>query len=413
MFHPLSLFLGQRYTRPRRRQGFLSLIASVSVAGVALGVAVLITVLSVMNGFEREVRDRVIGVLAHATIADAGGFLQDWETVLQIARRIGAVVGAAPYVTGQAMLSHGGRVTGAQIEGVSVAAEGGVSDLPASVSAGHFQSLDAGAAVILGKTLAESLGVAMGQSIRAYAAPADAAARAEPRMRRYTVTGILSTGLYEYDRTLALMSLQNAADLLDVRSGASGVRLRLRDPWQAPTVARALAQTLVGPALVSDWTRRHSTFFRALSQQKSMMFLVFALIVAVAAFNIVSTLVVVVMNKGSDIAILRTLGLRPARVMAVFMVQGTLIGLLGTALGALGGIALAANLTRLLPWIERLLGWRFLSPDVYPLAELPARLEWMDVLQVTGITLALAVVATIYPAWRAARIRPAAVLRYE
>jgi lipoprotein-releasing system permease protein len=411
MFHHLALFLGQRYTRPRRRQGFLSFISSVSVAGVALGVAVLITVLSVMNGFEREVRDRIMGVLAHASIASAGGFSQDWDAVAQIAKRNEAVIGVAPFIDGQAMLSRGGHVAGAQIQGVSVAQEGGVSDLPSSLTTGKFQSLDAGATVILGASLAQSLGVEVGDAIQAYAAPERGAAG--PRVRRYTVTGILSTGLYAYDRSLALLSLRNAADLLGRSDGASGVRLRLRDPWLAPRVAHELARALPGPFLVSDWTRRHSTFFRALSSQKAMMFLIFALIVAVAAFNIVSTLVVVVMNKGPDIAILRTLGLRPARVMAVFMVQGTLIGLLGTGLGALGGIALASNLERLLPLIEHLLGWRFLAPDVYLLAEIPAQLEWQDVLRVTLTALVLIVAATLYPAWRAARIRPAVVLRYE
>ena len=415
MFRPVELFIGLRYTHAKRRTHFISFISLTSMLGIALGVTALITVLSVMNGFEQELRDRILGMASHATVATYGGRLENWESVEQVVLEHDEVIAAAPYVRGESMLSAGKQVSGAIIRGILPAAEGAVSDVVAHIRDGsvrHLKSGDYG--IILGSELAYALGVGLGDPVtvvspRVMIGPTGVL----PRLRRFTVVGIFEVGMYEYDRGVALVHLEDAARLLQLGDDITGIRLKLDDLFRAPAVAAELGRQLAGGYLVRDWTRQHANFFRAIKTEKRVMFIILTLIIAVAAFNIVSTLVMVVADKRSDIAILRTLGAAPRSIMMIFVIQGAIIGVFGTLLGVAGGVALALNVETLVPAIEAFFNVQFLAADVYYISEVPSELHWDDVGVMASVALLLSLLATLYPAWRAARTHPVEALRYE
>ena len=415
MFKPLEVYVGLRYTRAKRRNHFISFISFSSMLGIALGVTALITVLSVMNGFEKELRERILGMASHATISRFRGSLQDWPAVAERARQHPHVIGVAPYVQGEAMLTRGRYVRGALVQGVLPSVEPQVSDIGKYMIAGTLDSLRAGQFnVLLGKGLAGALGVSIGDKVTLVAPKATATpAGILPRLRRFTVTGIFEVKHAQYDNQLAVVNVEDAARLFQLDGGVTGLRLKLDDMFLAPSIGRELAADLPGTYWVRDWTQYHANFFRALKTEKTVMFVILTLIVAVAAFNIVSALIMVVTDKESDIAILRTLGVTPGSVMLIFIVQGMLIGLIGTLLGMVGGVLLADNVETLVPAIEHLFNTKFLSPDVYYISEVPSDMRWSDVGLITLVAFLMSVVATIYPAWRASRTQPAEALRYE
>ncbi|MCP5328760.1 MAG: lipoprotein-releasing ABC transporter permease subunit [Sinobacteraceae bacterium] len=407
--------IGTRYLRSAHRRGFVSFVALVSVAGLMLGVAVLIVVLSVMNGFERELRARILSVTSHATLMGLEGALPDWRAAREQALRTPGVRQAVPYVEAQAMLANGPRVVGTAVRGVDPAEERKAVGLAQHIRGGQLEDLQPGSwRIILGAALAEELGVEVGGSV-VLIAPEGAATPdgIVPRMRRFTVAGTFESGMYEFDRGLALLNLADAARIYRLGDRVSGVRLALDDPFRAPETVRQLALDLGGGFYVSDWTRNHANFFRSIELTKSMMFVILLMIVGVAAFNIVATLVMIVKEKQSDIAILRTLGAGPRNVLATFALQGTLIGLAGTAAGAALGVLLSRNLQSLVHALERLLGVQFLDARVYFMSDLPALVEWRDVAQICGVAFLLCALATLYPAWRAARTQPADALRHD
>ncbi|MEW6168812.1 MAG: lipoprotein-releasing ABC transporter permease subunit [Pseudomonadota bacterium] len=415
MQNPYELYAGLRYTRAKRRNHFISFISAASMLGIAIGVTALITVLSVMNGFERELRTRILGMASHATISAFRGGLEDWRGAAQQAARNPQIVGLAPYVEGEGMVKVGAELSGTLLRGVLPEEEREVSSIGEHITAGSLDSLAPGAYhIVLGYELATALGAGVGDKVdlmipQAAVTPAGVL----PRFRRFTVSGIFRVGMYEFDRGLVLIHMADAQALLRMGDAVTGVRLKLRDLFDAPRVSRELAGELPGMYYVSDWTRSHANFFRAVRTEKMVMFIILSLIVGVAAFNIVSTLVMVVQDKQSDIAILRTLGATPRSIMAIFMVQGSIIGFVGTALGLAGGIALALNVESLVPLLERLMGQQFLSPDVYYISDLPSELKSSDVVRIATLSLALGLLSTLYPAWRASRVQPAEALRYE
>ena len=415
MFRPLPIWLGLRYTAAKRRNHFISFISLISILGILLGVTALITVLSVMNGFERELRERILGVAAHATITRLGGPMEEWPEIAATAARHAEVAGTAPYVEGQVMLVSGSRVTGAQIRGILPDREPRVSDIHENMTAGSLDDLAAGEfGVILGSRLAGYLGVEPGDRVTLVTPEASVTpVGVLPRLKRFTVVGVFDIGMYEYDRSTALLHVEDASRLLRLEGGVSGVRLRLDDMFRAPQVVAELKQEYGRYLWVSDWTHRHSNFFRAVQTEKTVMFVILTLIVAVAVFNIVSTLVMTVTDKQADIAILRTLGLTPRGVMGVFLVQGSVIGLVGTLAGVACGIALSLNVGEIMPALENLFGIDLLPADIYYISDLPSDLQWDDVVRITGLAAGLSVLATLYPAWRAARTQPAEALRYE
>jgi len=412
---PYELWIGLRYTRAKRRNHFISFISLISMAGIALGVTALIVVLSVMNGFQEELRSRILGVVSHMEITGAGERLDDWPALDAQVRRHPEVRGTAPYVRGQALLANGFNPRGALVRGVLPEREGAVSDLAAAMKTGRLDDLKAGEYnIILGLELARSLGLNLGDKVAVIIPQGTfTPAGLVPRLKQFKVVGIFEAGMYEFDAGLALIHLADAQRLYRLGDGVSGLRVKLADMARAPFVTRALAERLHGEYFLSDWTMSHANFFRAVAIEKRMMALILTLIVAVAAFNIVSTLVMVVTDKQADIAILRTLGASPASIMQIFMVQGSLIGVVGTALGVSGGILLALNVETVVPLIERALGLDLFPADVYFISKLPSKLAWSDVAWIGSVALLLAFLATLYPSWRAARVQPAEALRYE
>jgi len=408
-------FIGLRYTRARRKNLFVSLSSAISAVGILLGVAALIVVLSVMNGFQKEIRARILGVASHIQIAGSDNTLADWQTVAARARENPRVLAAAPYVNGQALLEFGGTVRGALVRGVDPKLEAEVADVGDHMVAGRLESLQPGEfGVVLGAELARALRVFPGERVTLIAPQGLVTpAGVLPRLKQFRVVGIFRVDHYEYDSGLALINLADAQRLYQLGDHVSGVRLKLTDLLESREVARELYQSLGGDLAISDWTRSHANFFRAVEIEKRMMFIILTLIVTVAAFNVISTLVMVVTEKQSDIAILRTLGATPRSVMKIFVVQGAVIGVLGTILGVVGGILLALNIDVVVPFLERLLRIQFLSKDVYYISELPSDLHLDDVALIAAVSLALSLLATIYPSWRAARVRPAEALRYE
>ena len=412
--------IGLRYTRAQPREGggnrFVSFISMISLLGLALGIAALIVVLSVMNGFQTELRTRILGVVSHVQITGEGGQLANWPAVLERVKQHPRAVGAAPFVQEQGMLSAGDVARGVVVRGILPEREGQVAEFDAHMRGGKLADLRPGeVGIVLGAELARSLRVAINDKVTLMVAQGLVTPAAVlPRVKQFRVVGIFDAGMYEFDSGLSLMHLEDAQRLFRLGDDVSGVRLRLDDLFAAPQVAREIAQGyLDANAWVSDWTRSHANFFRAVEIEKRMMFLILLLIVAVAAFNIVSTLVMAVQDKRADIAILRTLGASPGSIMQIFMVQGMVIGLMGLALGIVGGVALALNVDVVVPALERLLGIRFLSADVYLISELPSELHAGDVAIIALSSFVLTLVATIYPSWRASRIQPAEALRYE
>lgn len=415
MFQPLELFIGLRYTRARRRNHFISFISLTSMLGVALGVAALITVLSVMNGFEKELRERILGMASHATVTGLDGRLTDWRALNDQIEGRDDVVASAPYIQQEGMVTQGRQVSGVVVRGVLPAYENRVSDVGAHMRLGSLDNLVAGGyGIVLGRELAFALGAGMGDKVTVVTPQAAVTpAGVLPRLRRFEVVGVFEVGMYEYDRATAFIHLEDAAKLFQTDGAVSGLRLKLDDLFKAPRLSIVLSRDLDGRYWVRDWTQQHANFFRAVKTEKTVMFIILLLIVAVAAFNIVSTLVMVVTDKQSDIAILRTLGLTPGKVMLVFIIQGTVIGLVGTALGVIGGVSLALNVETIVPAIENLFNTKFLSPEVYYISELPSDMHVSDVVRIAAVAFLLSVLATLYPAWRAAQTQPAEALRYE
>jgi len=415
MFQPYSLFVGLRYTRAKRRNHFISFISLVSIGGISLGATVLITVLSVMNGFEQELRARILGMTAHAQVTGYGDEMSDWQDARAQSLEHPEVLAAAPYISGEGMLRKGKYFSGVILRGVEPELEAQVSELGQRMVEGDLNDLQPTSfRIVLGYHLAETLGVQPGDKVdlmipRASVTPAGVI----PRFRRFTVSGVFNVDMYEYDRSVALVSRHDLALLYRMDDAVSGVRLKVNDLFAAPRIAHELNTTLQGDYLVSDWTRRHKNFFQAIATEKTVMFFILLLIIAVAAFNISSTMTMVVTDKQADIAILRTLGAGPRQIMQIFLVQGLLIGVIGTLLGVVGGVTLASNIDVILPWLEKLSGRELFDGQIYVISELRGEINWLDVAHTAIAALFLSIVFTVYPAWRASRVQPAEALRYE
>jgi lipoprotein-releasing system permease protein len=408
-------FVGLRYLRASPRRGSVSLIAGIAIFGLALGVAVLIVVLSVMNGFEEVLRTRILSLTAHATISGLEGRIRNWRPDLERLERFTGVTGAAPYIEEQGMLIRGDRSSGVMLRGVLPDAERRVVDLSPHLLSGGMGDLVPGQyRVILGSALAEELGAKVGDRVVLLVALGDVTpVGVIPRMRAFVVTGILSIGMYEYDRRIVIVAMQDAAKLLRMGDDVTGIRLKVADMYAAPRVSHAAAVSIGGDVEVQDWTNEHANFFRSISITKRILFFVLSLMVAVAAFNIVSTMVMVVKDKRRDIAILRTFGSSPRSILTVFIVQGSLIGLLGIGAGVLLGVLVAVNLQELVHGLESIVGFKFLDARVYFMSDLPARVHAADVVRICGFAFVLACLSTVYPAARAARLLPAESLRND
>jgi lipoprotein-releasing system permease protein len=415
MFKPLSLYIGLRYTGAKRRTQFISFITLTSVLGIALGVTALITVLSVMNGFEAELRQRILGMTAHSTITEHTGDLSNWQGVQNKVEKYEHIEGTAPFVTGQVMINSGRRVSGSLLRGIIPAEEVAVSDVGEKMKIGALDLLEAGKyQIILGAELANYLGAKIGEKITIISPQVNSTpAGIIPRLRRFTVVGIFEVGMYEYDRNMAIIHMEDAKKLLRLNDRVTGLRLKLDDLFNARQLTHEIASKLYGQYYVRDWTQAHSNFFQAIKTEKRVMFIILLLIVAVAAFNIVSTLVMVVTDKKADIAILKTQGLSPMAVMRIFIILGSIIGIVGTLLGTVGGVLLALNVEIIVPAIEEFWGVNFMEADVYYISSLPSKLVWVDVVVIAIVAFGLSLVATLYPAWQASRVNPAEVLRYE
>ena len=415
---PYEFLLGWRYTRAgraSRRNGFISFISGVSMLGIALGVAALIVVLSVMNGFQKEVRDRMLGVLSHVEVfTPDGGALPDPATTLRELRVHPEVVGAAPFIAAQGLLARGDDMKGALLRGIDPAQEPAVTSLAGELAKTVLPQLQPGAfGIVLGGALAQSLGLRVGDAVTLVAPSGQVTpAGVVPRLKQMSVVGLFDSGHYEYDSTLAFIHIDDAARIFRLE-GPTGIRLKLKDLHRAREVTHELAGMVSGDLLLRDWTRQNRTWFAAVQLEKRMMFIILTLIVAVAAFNLVSTLVMTVTDKRADIAILRTLGASPRSIMAIFVVQGAFVGVIGTLAGLLIGLGIAFNIDTLVPALESLLGARFLPQDIYLISRMPSDPQQGDILPIALISLLLAFVATLYPSWRASRVKPAEALRYE
>ena len=409
-----ELLVGWRYTRAARRNHFVSFISLVSMLGIVLGVGALIVVLSVVNGFQREFQARILSVASHVQVSGFDGVLADWPRVAAQASVLPGVVAAAPYVNAQAMLSVDANVRGALLRGIDPRLEEQAADIGQHMKSGRLDALVPGAfGVVLGSALAETLGVKIGDGVAMIAPQAGVGGDAiVPRLRQLQVVGTFEIGMYEYDSALALLNIDDTRALFQLGENVSGLRLKLDDPFRARLVAAQLA-SIVKDAAVTDWTRSHANLFYAVQTSKNMLVIVLALIVAVAAFNIVATLVMAVTDKEPDIAILRTLGATPGSIQRIFMVQGAVIGVVGTLAGVLVGCLLAVNVSSVIGLVESVFGIRFLDPSVYQIGELPSELRAADVMVTALVSLVLSLVATVYPSWRASKLRPAEALRYE
>lgn len=414
MFRPLELFIGTRYIRAKRRNHFISFISVVSMLGLVIGITALITVISVMNGFDGELRSRVLGMVSQATISGVADSMPNWRKALAIAERNPHVKGAAPYVERASFLDGNDAQQGAIVRGILPEDEAKVDEIGAKMIAGKLSALTDGSwGIVLGRDLALKLGVDVGDKLIVYAPVISATPiGALPRLRRFTVVGIFEAGMQEYDSGLALMNMHDAEKLYEM-DGPSGIRLKLDDLFAANKVAMTLANKLGDAYRVQGWMQQYANFFKAIAMEKVVMFIILSLIVAVAAFNLVSSLVMLVTDKQSDIAILRTLGATPRSIMGVFMIQGMLIGLMGIVVGGACGVALATYLPAIADWIQHVTGYQFLPESVYYINNVPSKLHWSDVGWITGMAFLFSLLATIYPAWRASRTQPAEALRYE
>lgn len=434
---PFELFVGLRYTRAKRKNHFISFISLTSMVGIALGVAALIVVLSVMNGFQAELRSRILGVASHIEVTGLNNKLNNWQAVLPQIKNNPNVRDVAPYITAQSMLSFSDAVQGAIVRGIVPADEDKVADLGRSMKAGNLNDLRAGEfGIILGSDLAFNLGAKLGDKVIVMSPQGQfTPTGVVPRIKQFSVVGLFQIGMYEYDAGLALIHMDDAAKLYRMDQAVSGLRLKIDEIDDAPIVSNVLSESLSTLSLniqtvnavtgeivnnntqqnyfVTDWTKQHANFFKAIQLEKRVMFIILALIVAVAAFNIVSTLVMAVTDKRADIAIMRTLGTSPASIMTIFIVQGALIGVIGTLLGAIFGIIIALNIGTIIPIIEQLFSVQFLAKDVYYISDLPSKLEWNDVTTIVGMSFILSLIATLYPSYKASKINPAEALRYE
>ncbi len=410
-----------RYTRAQRKNHFISFISLTSMIGIALGVAALIIVLSVMNGFQKDLRTRILGVASHLEITGSNNTLSDWQRIVRSVSKRQHVLAAAPYINAQAMLSYGQGVQGAIIRGILPSDEDQVADLGKSMRAGKLSDLRAGEfGIILGADLAYYLGAQMGDKVVVMAPQGQfTPAGVVPRLKQFTLIGLFNSGMQEYDAGLALIHMSDAAKLYRMDDKVSGVRLKLDDLFIAPSVADILYKELNTPVnlngsyYVTDWTQQHANFFKAVQMEKRVMFIILTLIVAVAAFNIVSTLVMAVTDKRADIAIMRTFGASPSSIMLIFIIQGALIGIIGTLIGTVFGVLVALNIESIIPFIEGLFHVKFLAKDVYQISEVPSDLIWSDVMIIVMVSVILSLLATLYPSWRASKINPAEALRYE
>ena len=415
---PYEVIVGLRYFRARRgssRNGFVSFIAAVSMAGIALGVAALIVVISVMNGFQEELRNRILAVASHIEIRAIGPGMTDWQGIARVAKANAHVRGAAPFVFGQAMLSASGANRGALVRGIDPALEDTVADIGKHMRAGSLADLKPGEfGIVLGSELARALGLRLGDTVVVITPQGTVTpAGTLPRVKSFRLVGVFEIGMFEFDSGLALIDLSDAQKLYRTGDSVSGVRLKLDDMFAAPAVARELFGLLPVDTEVRDWTMDHANFFRAVAIEKRVMFIILTLIVAVAAFNIVSAQVMVVTDKQADIAILRTQGASPVSIMTIFVIQGALVGLIGTLIGVVGGVLLALNIGTVVPFIERVFSIQFLDKSVYYISELPSHLLSGDITLIALIALTLALLATIYPSWHASKVNPAEALRYE
>ncbi len=412
---PFELFVGFRYTRAKRKNHFISFISLTSMVGIALGVAALIVVLSVMNGFQTELRTRILGVASHLEITGANNQLSNWQALVSQVKSQPEVKASAPYVMAQGMLSYGQAVQGALVRGVLPAEEDKVADLGKHMKAGSLADLHSGEfGVVLGTDLAMLLGVSIGDKVVLMAPQGQfTPTGVVPRIKQFKVVGLFQIGMYEYDAGLALIHMDDAAKLYRMGDNVSGLRLKLGDLFDAPEMSAKLARSLEGNYFITDWTQQHANFFKAVQMEKRVMFIILTLIVAVAAFNIVSTLVMAVTDKRADIAIMRTFGASPRSIMGIFMVQGALIGVIGTIVGAVIGIVIALNIETIIQFIEGLFHVQFLAKDVYAISDLPSKLEWPDVITIVIMSFVLSLLATLYPSYKASTINPAEALRYE
>ena len=415
MFRPVSLFVGLRYTRSPRRNHFISFISGFSALGIALGVLALITVLSVMNGFHKEIRERILGMASHGDIQALDGRLENWQVALEQAKAHPKVLAAAPYIEAQAMLSNRREVSGAVVRGVLPAYEPDVVDVAEHMVVGSVDDLQAGGyGIILGNELALVLGVSLGDKVTLVVPEVNVSiAGSTPRMKRFTVVGVFQVDMKEYDRGVAMIHMRDAAKLLRMGESVTGVRVRIEDVWEAREVSLQLANSMSGLYRVLNWTDYHRNFFAALKMEKRMMGLLLFLVVLIAAFNIISTLVMMVVDKRADIAVLKTFGASPGMIMRIFVVQGATLGFVGTLLGAAAGLLLAFNLEQTVAAVEKLFGIHFIDPSVYYISRLPSDVQWPDVALVTIGSFALSLLMTLYPAWRAYRTEAAEALRYE
>lgn len=415
MLKPYEIGIALRYLRSRNRNRFISFISLISVVGIAIAVAVLIVVLSVMNGFEYEVRAKILKVVSHAAITGWDGRLDDYALVEEIIAANPETAAVARFVEGQGMLVGDADIKGVEVRGIDPAAELRASGIADLVEQGTLEALQPGEyRIVIGRELAEVLGVGLGDRLilmisQGITTPAGLV----PRMRRFEIGGIFHAGMYEYDRGLALINVADAARLFQLGDAVSGVRIAFVDPMRAPLAVREVARSLGRDVYITDWTRQHANFFRSIQLTKSIIFVILLLVVAVAAFNIVSTLVMVVREKRAEIAILRTIGASPAGILSIFMSQGALIGIVGTGIGVALGLLVATNIAWIVAVLEQALGFRFLAPDVYFISDFPSRVRTGDVIEISTIAFLLAFLSTIYPAWRAAAMAPAAALRHE
>ncbi|MBL1294647.1 MAG: lipoprotein-releasing ABC transporter permease subunit [Thiotrichales bacterium] len=415
MVLPLELYVGLRYTRAKRRNHFISAISLVSILGLAVGVIVLITVISVMNGFQKEIRDTILGATSHVTVSGTEGRLSNWQSLVEQSLQFDHVVGAAPYVRGEGMISTGGKVNGVLVRGILPNQEVTVSDFGDRMLEGSLDDLVVGEFnIILGFDLARAVNARVGDKITLITPQVTLSpVGVLPRLKRFTVKGIFRLGNYQYDSSIALTHLEDAAKLFRLPGKVSGVRLKLDDMFAAPAVSRELLNGLPEVYYVSDWTKANVNYFKAVETEKSVMRIILFFIVAIATFNIVSTLVMLVTDKESDIAILRTLGASPGVVMRIFIVQGTVIGVLGIILGTIVGVILATNVGVIVPAIEEFVGRELFSSEIYYLSGVPSEFRWEDLGIIVSVSFVLTILATIYPAWRASRLQPADALQYE
>jgi len=416
MFKPLSLYIGLRYTRAKRRNHFISFIALTSMLGIALGIAVLITVLSVMNGFDEEIHQRIFAMAPQMTVSTYQGDLSNWEDVAQQVADFPGVTGVAPFVGGQGLLSYNAGVLPVMISGILPQHESAVSDLAELMVVGAMDGLQAGDFnLIVGRQIAAELDLNVGDKLTLMIPEATITpVGLIPRFKRFTLSGIFAAGDgFNLDKTLAFMHLTDAQKLFHMGDEVSGLQVRTANIYAAPQISIALMQQLPENYYVGNWTKQYGAFFSAIKLEKTMMFLILILIVAVAAFNLVSSLVMVVTDKQADIAILRTLGARPRTILAIFMVQGSVVGIIGTLLGLIGGLLIALNATTIVNWLQNLLQVQFLSSSIYFIDYLPSKIELVDIIKICGLALLMSFIATIYPAWHASRTQPAEALRYE